>query len=83
MALATAVAEHKSVDDALLAWSTETQPAGSYLVNLGRVLGRATVTDTPAWHTLDASAMQRWWQDATSNVRVYYVEDAVDDKSKL
>lgn len=83
IALASALAAHASVDDALQAWSTEVQPAGSYLVNLGRVLGRATVTDTPAWHTMDAPAMERWWQESTSNVRVYYVDDAVSDARKL
>jgi 2-polyprenyl-6-methoxyphenol hydroxylase-like FAD-dependent oxidoreductase len=78
MTLATSLAGHTSLDDALLAWNTEAQPAGSYLVNLGRVLGRATVTGPPAWHIMDAAAMETWWQDATSNVRVYYVDDAVE-----
>ena len=83
IALAAALARHTSLDDALLAWNTEAQPAGSNLVNLGRVLGRATVTHTPAWRSLDAPAMERWWQDATSNVSVYYADRATGTNSKL
>ena len=82
IALARAMATHTSLDDALQAWNTEVQPAGSYLVHLGRVLSRATVTETPAWQTLDAAAMERWWQDATRNVYLYYVDDATDEKHR-
>jgi 2-polyprenyl-6-methoxyphenol hydroxylase-like FAD-dependent oxidoreductase len=46
IALATTLATHTALDDALVAWNAAVQPAGSYLVNLGRVLGHATVTDT-------------------------------------
>jgi 2-polyprenyl-6-methoxyphenol hydroxylase-like FAD-dependent oxidoreductase len=81
IALATSLATHTSLDDALHAWNTEVQPAGSYLVNLGRVLGQATVTETPAWHTMDEAAMERWWRDATGSVHVYYVDDAMAGKS--
>ncbi|MGW3043547.1 FAD binding domain-containing protein [Kitasatospora sp. NPDC001159] len=44
-------------------YDRETSAAGLALVNLGRTLGRAQVTEAPEWSTMDEPAMTAWWRE--------------------
>ncbi|WP_030057189.1 MULTISPECIES: FAD-dependent monooxygenase [Streptomyces] len=46
----------------LAAYDRERSAAGRELVELGRKLGRAQVTDAPDWSAMDEPAMIAWWQ---------------------
>jgi hypothetical protein len=74
--LSKALSEFDSLDAALRAWNDEVWGAGNGQVNLGKVLGRALVTEAPNWMTMDEGRMEKWWKDATSGVYVYYFDDA-------
>lgn len=80
IALAKALAEHAAVDDALHAWNAEVWEAGDQQVNLGKILGRALLTDAPDWQRMKPEHMPEWWQKATTGVYVYYYDDEVAEK---
>ncbi|MET8625950.1 monooxygenase [Kitasatospora sp. NPDC004669] len=44
-------------------YDRETSAAGLALVDLGRTLGRAQVTEAPDWSTMDEPAMTAWWRE--------------------
>ncbi|GHF35565.1 2-polyprenyl-6-methoxyphenol hydroxylase [Kitasatospora xanthocidica] len=46
----------------LAAYDRERSAAGRELVDLGRTLGRAQVTEAPDWSAMDGPAMAAWWQ---------------------
>lgn len=50
--------------DALDTYDTDRSVAGAAMVDLGRRLGRALVEETPAWHTMDQTALETWWKQA-------------------
>ena len=79
IALSNALSEHDSLDAALETWNDEVWSAGDAQVNLGKVLGRALVTEAPPWETMDKEGMEQWWKDATSGMYVYYFDDAMDE----
>ncbi|NIM94396.1 MAG: hypothetical protein GTO18_11905 [Anaerolineales bacterium] len=76
IALSKALSTHESLDSALRAWDDEVWDAGDKQVSLGKVLGRALVTEAPDWNEMDEDRMAKWWGDATSGVYVYYFDDA-------
>ncbi|MFG3225772.1 monooxygenase [Kitasatospora sp. NPDC048194] len=47
----------------LAEYDRETSAAGRALVDLGRRLGRAQVTEAPDWPGMDEPAMAAWWRD--------------------
>ncbi|MFF7177981.1 FAD-dependent monooxygenase [Streptomyces sp. NPDC008121] len=63
-ALEGALRAHGRWQDALAAYSTERIPIGQATVELGRRLGRAQVTATPDWQTMDQPALEQWWLEA-------------------
>ncbi|MEV0526159.1 FAD-dependent monooxygenase [Streptomyces sp. NPDC050439] len=50
--------------DALDTYDTDRSVAGAAMVDLGRRLGHALVEETPAWHTMDQTALETWWKQA-------------------
>ena len=48
-------------------------------MQLGKVLGRALVTEAPRWETMDKERMEKWWKDVTSGMYVYYFDDAAEE----
>jgi 2-polyprenyl-6-methoxyphenol hydroxylase-like FAD-dependent oxidoreductase len=81
IALSKALSEHDALDPALEAWNAEVWTAGDKQVNLGKVLGRALVTEAPDWGKMDPMRMEKWWKDATSGVYVYYFDDADEQQA--
>ncbi|MFK0222906.1 FAD-dependent monooxygenase [Streptomyces vinaceus] len=63
-ALERALLAHDARQEALAAYSAERMPVGRATVELGRRLGRAQVTETPDWQTMDQSDVERWWLEA-------------------
>ncbi|AUG80595.1 monooxygenase [Kitasatospora sp. MMS16-BH015] len=63
-ALERALRTHESIDEALAAYSAERTPVGHATKALGRSLGRAQVTETPDWPSMDQDAIDRWWRAA-------------------
>ncbi|KND37608.1 FAD-dependent monooxygenase [Streptomyces acidiscabies] len=51
--------------EGLAAYDAGRAPVGRGMVDLGRRLGRALVTETPNWRTFDQAALESWWKEAT------------------
>jgi 2-polyprenyl-6-methoxyphenol hydroxylase-like FAD-dependent oxidoreductase len=58
LAIASAFSSGSSVADALAAYDAERWPEADRLVRLGQRMGRALVTDAPAWHDLVGHQLQ-------------------------
>ena len=76
LALADVVTSPGDLDDALRVWDVVQSAEGRRLVTLGQVMGRAFVQDVPAWHQMDAAAMEHWWQALMRGQHWYVTEDA-------
>lgn len=76
LALADVATAPGDLDDALRAWDVAQSAEGRRLVTLGQVMGRAFVQDVPAWHQMDAAAMEHWWQALMRGQHWYVTEDA-------
>jgi len=76
LALADVVTSPGDLDDALRAWDVAQSAEARRLVTLGQVMGRAFVQDVPAWHQMDAVAMEHWWQALMRGQHWYVTEDA-------
>ncbi|WP_158501921.1 FAD-dependent monooxygenase [Vitiosangium sp. GDMCC 1.1324] len=72
MALSQALQAHGTLEEALRAWNEEVWGVGDRQVSLGKVLGRALLTEAPDWSTMDEARMVEWWDAATRGVHVYY-----------
>ncbi|MET8983226.1 FAD-dependent monooxygenase [Streptomyces sp. NPDC004539] len=51
--------------EGLAAYDAGRAPVGRAMVDLGRRLGQALVTETPNWRTFDQTALETWWKEAT------------------
>lgn len=76
IALSSALTTNDSVDDALQAWDNAQSVAGNNLVNLGRSLGEAMVTDVPDWKTMNTASMEQWFATVMSGQKWYAVDEA-------
>jgi 2-polyprenyl-6-methoxyphenol hydroxylase-like FAD-dependent oxidoreductase len=61
IALAEALKEHTSLDDALSVWDAARTETNNKLVTYGNQLGRALVKEIPDWSTMDAASMRQWF----------------------
>ncbi len=60
-ALAEAIKQSDSLDDALSVWNAARTETNNNLVTYGSQLGRALVKEIPDWSTMDAASMQKWF----------------------
>jgi len=51
--------------EALAAYDSDRASSGRAMVDLGRRMGRALVTETPNWQTFDQTGLETWWRQAT------------------
>ncbi|MFI9170831.1 FAD-dependent monooxygenase [Streptomyces lincolnensis] len=63
--LETALTSTTTWSEGLAAYDTGRAPTGRVMVDLGRRLGRALVTETPNWRTFDQTGLETWWKQAT------------------
>ena len=76
IALAAALTTHDSLEAALQAWDVTENRAGGELVQMGRTLGQALVSDTPDWDRMDSAAVEQWWAAVMRGQRWYIVDEA-------
>lgn len=61
--------------EALDGYSRERCPVGNAQTELGRILGRAQVTDTPGWGDMSPADFERWWSAVASGPDLLYRAD--------
>ena len=61
IALAEAIKQQNSPDEALNVWDAARTETNNKLVTYGNQLGRALVKEIPDWSTMDAASMQKWF----------------------
>ncbi|MFF0011368.1 FAD-dependent monooxygenase [Streptomyces sp. NPDC005374] len=63
--LETVLTQTATWSEALAAYDSDRVSSGHAMVDLGRRLGRALVTETPNWQTFDQTGLETWWRQAT------------------
>ena len=71
VALAEALDQSASVQEALQRYDTERVRTGDEIVTLGRLVGDDTILNAPDWHHLDPDQMAKWIETGPQS-RVYY-----------
>ncbi len=62
--LESALRSSPTLPEALRTYDRSRTTTGRTMVDLGRHLGRALVTETPHWPSLDAEGLRTWWERA-------------------
>ncbi len=74
LALGRLRCEHADWDTVLARYDEQRRPAGDALVELGRRLGEAQVTDTPPWTAMSPDDLAAWMRSVLEGRHVYFYD---------